>query len=97
MKIFLLTTLLLMLLLLAPQLIRGAPQDKQLTEPPTTSSTQKDSPRLSCPGEAIRNKQRSLAALEPFDERDCPAEGSIRQQPLRPADPFEPGRPLRFE
>ncbi|AFY01621.1 hypothetical protein [Bdellovibrio bacteriovorus] len=96
------------LLMIVPQFVKGAPErmtsDKNASSATETSeelkrkpaSTQKESPLLPCAGEAHRDKLGDMARLE-STTRDCPAEGAIKAQPIRPADPAEPGRPLRYQ
>lgn len=100
------------LLMIVPQFVKGAPErmtsDKNASSATVTNettreelkrkpaNTQKESPLLPCAGEAHRDKLGDMARLE-SSTRDCPAEGAIKAQPIRPADPAEPGRPLRYQ
>ncbi|ASD63749.1 hypothetical protein [Bdellovibrio bacteriovorus] len=96
------------LLMIVPQFVKGAPErmtsDQNASSATVTNeelkrkpaNTQKESPLLPCAGEAHRDKLGDMARLE-STTRDCPAEGAIKAQPIRPADPAEPGRPLRYQ
>ena len=95
-------------LLIIPHLTNGVPYQSESKDTAGSNSitaeelqhqpasSQKDSPRLPCAGQAAKEKLSDMARLESTSP-SCPDEGAIKRHPLAPSNIPEPGRPLRFE